>query len=124
MNDAALALGEVPGEFVGAGLGAAVGAAVLDDPATGIALGALSGYSAVRYANKKKEEKQLNTYNSGYVKGRSDAAKTLYWAQRNAEREAEEGDLEYRYMEVPVAAHITSDGVQIDEHYRVIEVVE
>ncbi|MCB1235597.1 MAG: hypothetical protein KDM91_11045 [Verrucomicrobiae bacterium] len=110
---------------MGAGLGAAIGSALLkDDKEMGLALGAVAGYGAGKLAENRKAKKQLELYNDGYKKGQSDSVKTLYWAQRNAERAEEPPPLEYRYYEVPVAKHITSDGVVVDAHRKIIEVVE
>jgi len=115
----------IPGPLIAGGLGAALGAVVLqDDPGKGAALGAVAGYGIAKYSQTKKQTEKLELYSDGYQQGRSDSVKTLYWAQRNAQRDGPPADLEYRYMEVPVAAHVTSDGVFVDEHYRVIEVIE
>lgn len=75
---------------MGAGLGAAIGSALLkDDKEMGLALGAVAGYGAGKLAENRKAKKQLELYNDGYKKGQSDSVKTLYWAQRNAERAEE-----------------------------------
>lgn len=111
---------------IGAGVGAAIGSTLLDDEDRnkGLALGALAGFGVGKLAENGKAKKQLKVYNDGYKKGQSDSVKTLYWAQRNTERGEEEPEVEYRYYEVPVPEHVTSDGVVVSAHRKVIEVVE
>ena len=66
-------------------------------------------------------------YDEGYAKAKSDAVKEFYWLKRDAQKSQGYGDsppVQYRYYEVEVPAHTTSDGVFIDRHKRIIEVVE
>lgn len=118
-------LGAIAGGAVGASLG---DDSTPDDDSTigmSTAVGAAAGLALGTVAQIGQNKKQERIFTTGYDKGRSDAIKTLYWAQRNAERE-EDNDtpVEYRYYEVPVPSYVTSDGVIVDSHRRVIEVVE
>ncbi|MGA8655210.1 MAG: hypothetical protein WB586_03605 [Chthoniobacterales bacterium] len=63
-----------------------------------------------------------------YDLGQSDAAKSLYWAQRRAQ---ETGDpppqktsLERKYVVLPVPEHTAPDGTQIEANQQVVEVVQ
>ena len=84
--------------------------------AAGFAAGSLTDMLAKNEAQQK--------YLDGYNKGRSDAIKELYWVKRDAERPSAEQTVQRRYYEVPVPEHITTDGVLVAPHKRVIEVVE
>jgi len=122
VGDAGLRALPIIGALGGGGIGYFAGG---DDPAESAAIGAVAGLGLGTVAQISRNKKNQKFYTTGYEKGRSDAIKTLYWAQRNAEREEEEETpVEYRYYEVPVPAYVTSDGVAIDSHRRVIEVVE
>jgi hypothetical protein len=60
----------------------------------------------------------------GYVEGRSDEIKNLYWAQRNLVNKETESQLKRKLAEVVVRAHYDSDGQLIEAHREVIEVVQ
>ena len=60
----------------------------------------------------------------GYVEGRSDEIKSLYWAQRNLVSKDAEPQLRHKLAEVVVPAHYDSDGELIEAHREVIEVVQ
>jgi hypothetical protein len=60
----------------------------------------------------------------GYVEGRSDEIKNLYWAQRNLVNKETEPQLKRKLAEVLVPAHYDSDGQLIEAHREVIEVVQ
>jgi hypothetical protein len=60
----------------------------------------------------------------GYVEGRSDEIKNLYWAQRNLVNKETESQLKRKLAEVVVPAHYDSDGQLIEAHREVIEVVQ
>ena len=60
----------------------------------------------------------------GYVEGRSDEIKNLYWAQRNLVNKETEPQLKRKLAEVVVPAHYDSDGQLIEAHREVIEVVQ
>lgn len=90
---------------------------------TGAAAGLAAGVITDSFRKKEAEKK----YDEGYAKAKSDAIKEFYWLKRDAQKTIKGGDdppLQYRYYEVEVPAHTTSDGVLIDRHRRVIEVVE
>jgi hypothetical protein len=90
---------------------------------TGALAGAASGVITDQFRKGEIERK----YQEGYAKAKSDAIKELYWLKRDAQKSQKGGDdppVQYRYYEVEVPAHTTSDGVLIDKHKRVIEVVE
>lgn len=109
--------------FIGGG--AALGNELDDGGIGGTAIGAVAGYAANEVFKASSEKSRKQQYVSGYDKGRSDATKMLYWAQRDTHRRAlGESTLEKRFYEIPVAAHMTRDGVLIEPHSRVVEVVE
>jgi hypothetical protein len=60
----------------------------------------------------------------GYVEGRFDEIKNLYWAQRNLVNKETEPQLKRKLAEVVVPAHYDSDGQLIEAHREVIEVVQ
>ena len=100
-------------DFFGNNKGAIVGAAA----------GAISGV----VTDQVREGEIQKKYDEGYAKAKSDAIKEFYWLKRDAQKARGNGDdppVQYRYYEVEVPAHTTSDGVFIDKHKRVIEVVE
>ena len=61
---------------------------------------------------------------AGYVEGRSDEIKNLYWAQRNMVCKEGEPRLKQKLTEIVVPAHYDSDGQLIEAHRQVIEVVQ
>ena len=64
------------------------------------------------------------TEKPGYVEGRSDEIKNLYWAQRNMVSKDADPQLKHKLAEVVVPAHYDSDGELIETHREVIEVVQ
>ena len=64
------------------------------------------------------------TEKPGYVEGRSDEIKNLYWAQRTLVGKDAEPQLRHKLAEVVVPAHYDSDGELIEAHREVIEVVQ
>src|ERR1700740_1532627 len=64
------------------------------------------------------------TEKPGYVEGRSDEIKNLYWAQRNMVSKDAEPPLKHKLAEVVVPAHYDSDGELIEANREVIEVVQ
>ena len=60
----------------------------------------------------------------GYVEGRSDEIKNLYWAQRNLAARDSDPQLKRKLTQVVVPAHYDSDGELIEAHREVIEVVQ
>ena len=64
------------------------------------------------------------TEKPGYVEGRSDEIKSLYWAQRNLVSKDAEPQLRHKLAEVVVPAHYDADGELIEAHREVIEVVQ
>ena len=64
------------------------------------------------------------TETPGYVEGRSDEIKNLYWAQRNMALKDPGPQLKRKLTEVVVPAHYDSDGELIEAHREVIEVVQ
>jgi hypothetical protein len=65
-----------------------------------------------------------------YERGRADAVKSLYWAQRRAQETgnsaaADPGaGLQRKYINVPVPAHVEPDGTIKEATTQVIEVVQ
>jgi hypothetical protein len=93
----------------------------------GLVTGAVAGLAAGAVSDMFRKNEVQKKYDEGYAKAKSDAIKEFYWIKRDAEKKKNGGDdppVQYRYYEVEVPAHITSDGVFIDRHKRVIEVVE
>ena len=90
---------------------------------TGAAAGAVAGLLTDQVRQGEIQKK----YDEGYAKAKSDAVKEFYWLKRDAQKSPNGGEgppVQYRYYEVEVPAHTTSDGVFIDRHKRIIEVVE
>lgn len=93
----------------------------------GLITGAVAGLAAGAVSDMFRKNEVQKKYDEGYAKAKSDAIKEFYWLKRDAEKKRNGGEdppVQYRYYEVEVPAHITSDGVFIDRHKRVIEVVE
>lgn len=93
----------------------------------GAIVGAASGAIAGLVTDQVRKGEIQKKYDEGYAKAKSDAIKEFYWLKRDAQKGkagSEENPVQYRYYEVEVPAHTTSDGVFIDRHKRVIEVVE
>src|SRR5260370_3865414 len=61
---------------------------------------------------------------AGYVEGRSDEIKNLYWAQRRMGAKDADPRLKHKLTEIVVPAHHDSDGELIEAHREVIEVVQ
>jgi hypothetical protein len=61
---------------------------------------------------------------AGYVEGRSDEIKNLYWAQRNMGAKDTDPRLKHKLTEIVVPAHYDLDGELIEAHREVIEVVQ
>lgn len=91
---------------------------------SGLITGAVAGYAAGTISDGMAKAEVKEKYIEGYNKGRSDAIKELYWVKRDAERPAGDTTVQRRYYEVPVPEHITTDGVLVEPHKTVIEVVE
>src|SRR5258708_28623818 len=64
------------------------------------------------------------TEKPGYVEGRSDEIKNLYWAQRNIVSKDDDPQLKHNLAEVVVPAHYDSKCELIEAHSEVIEVVQ
>lgn len=94
------------------------------DEHSGLITGAAAGFAAGAVTDAFAKNEVRQKYIEGYNKGRSDSIKELYWLKRDAERPPEESLVQRRYYEVPVPEHITTDGVLVAPHKRVIEVVE
>lgn len=94
------------------------------DEHSGLITGAAAGFAAGAVTDAFAKNEVRQKYIEGYNKGRSDSIKELYWLKRDAERPPEDSHVQRRYYEVPVPEHITTDGVLVAPHKRVIEVVE
>jgi hypothetical protein len=109
--------------------GAYIGSEIADGEPEGALLGAAAGVAAGVVVNHWQESAEKDAYLDGYDRGRNDEVKRLYWASKrlhNAElygRGPSDG-LERSYYEVPVPAHVAGDGVIIEGHRQVIEIVE
>jgi hypothetical protein len=94
---------------------------------SGLIVGAASGLAAGAITDSFRQKEIAKKYDEGYAKAKSDAIKEFYWLKRDAQKTMKGGDdppVQYRYYEVEVPAHTTSDGVLIEKHKRIIEVVE
>jgi hypothetical protein len=98
----------------------------LFDQHGGLITGAIAGAAAGAITDGFRKKEIQRKYDEGYAKAKSDAIKEFYWLKRDAQKtmKDQEPPVQYRYYEVEVPAHTTSDGVLIDKHRRVIEVVE
>ncbi len=93
----------------------------------GALLGAATGVLAGETLNHLNENREVQAYQSGYDKGRSDEVKRLYWVQKNLHRDEFGGGAEVltpAYYEIPVPEHVSSDGTIIEGHSEIIEVLE
>jgi hypothetical protein len=92
----------------------------------GLITGAIAGAAAGAITDSFRKKEIQKKYDEGYAKAKSDAIKEFYWLKRDLQKtmKDQEPPVQYRYYEVEVPAHTTSDGVLIDKHRRVIEVVE
>jgi len=94
---------------------------------SGLITGAVAGLAAGVITDSFRQKEIDKKYDEGYAKAKSDSIKEFYWLKRDAQKTMKGGDdppVQYRYYEVEVPAHTTSDGVYIDKHKRIIEVVE
>lgn len=98
----------------------------LFDKHGGLITGAIAGAAAGAITDSFRKKEIQKKYDEGYAKAKSDAIKEFYWLKRDLQKtmKDQEPPVQYRYYEVEVPAHTTSDGVLIDKHRRVIEVVE
>ncbi len=111
ITDVALGAGGAGiGYVLGGGKGAAIGGG-----------GGLLFGEGLNYFNDKKTR---DAHEVGYVEGRSDEAKNLYWAQRNLVRKDADPRLKRKLIEIPVPAHYDSDGQLIEASREVVEVVQ
>jgi hypothetical protein len=92
----------------------------------GLITGAIAGAAAGAITDSFRKKEIQKKYDEGYAKAKSDSIKEFYWLKRDLQKTMKDQDppVQYRYYEVEVPAHTTSDGVLIDKHRRVIEVVE
>jgi hypothetical protein len=96
----------------------------------GLITGAVAGLAAGAVTDAFRKGESERMYNAGYSKAKSDSIKEFYWLKRSAQKGStsnsgsEETPVQHRYYEVEVPAHTTSDGVLIEKHKRIIEVVE
>jgi len=64
-----------------------------------------------------------------YDFGAGDAVKRLYWAQRRAQESGGTADgspvqLQRRYVNIPVPAHVEPDGTEVEASTRAVEIVQ
>jgi hypothetical protein len=94
----------------------------------GLITGAVAGLAAGAVTDAFRKGESERMYNAGYSKAKSDSIKEFYWLKRSAQKTSgsgsEDAPVQHRYYEVEVPAHTTSDGVLIEKHKRIIEVVE
>lgn len=92
----------------------------------GLITGAIAGAAAGAITDSFRKKEIQKKYDEGYAKAKSDSIKEFYWLKRDLQKTMKDQDppVQYRYYEVEVPAHTTSDGVLIDKHRRIIEVVE
>lgn len=104
--------------------GAAAGAAIAGKgkEVQGAAIGALGGLLIGGGVNHVMDKETAEAYVDGYEKGRSDTAKTLYWASKSLNTPADEQGLKTKLYEMPVPEHVTSDGTIIRPSTVVVEI--
>ena len=107
------------------GLGALIGNEATDGEPWGAAAGAAAGFATGKVLDRQEVAAEQRSFRTGYDKGRSDAVKQTYWIKRELQEPGlAEASIRRRYYEVPISPHRTRDGVEIEGHTRVIEVVE
>ena len=105
--------------------GAYIGHEISDGEPVGALIGAATGAAAGTALNYWTQDTQRKAYTSGYQRGQSDEVKRLYWASKRIHEGEGLGETFHRgYYEIPVPEHVTSDGVVIDAHTQVVEVIE
>ena len=105
--------------------GAFLGHELSEGEPTGAILGAAAGVAAGTAVNYWTQDTQRKAYSSGYQRGQRDEVKRLYWASKRIhEGDGMGEDFHRGYYEIPVPEHVTRDGVVIDAHTQVVEVIE
>ena len=105
-------------------VGAYIGHEVSGGEPEGAVLGAATGAVASTAFNHWKEASQEKAYATGYESGRSDEVKRLYWITKRLHEGDESGGLGRGFYEIPVPEHVAKDGVIIEPHTQVVEVIE
>jgi hypothetical protein len=105
-------------------VGAYIGHEVSDGKPEGAVLGAATGAVASTAFNHWKDTGEKKAYATGYESGRSDEVKRLYWISKRLHEGDDSGGLGRGFYEIPVPEHVTKDGVIIEQHTQVVEVIE
>ena len=105
-------------------VGAYIGHEVSDGKPEGSVLGAAAGAVAGTAFNHWKDAGEKEAYSTGYESGRSDEVKRLYWISKRLHEGDDSGGLGRGFYEIPVPEHVTKDGVIIEQHTQVVEVIE
>ena len=112
-------------QAVAGAAGAYIGHEVSGGEPEGAVLGAAAGAVAGTAFDYWKDSGERKAYSTGYVKGQSDEVKRLYWiTKRLHEGDGIDGGLNRGYYELPVPEHVSRDGVVIEAHTQVVEVIE
>mgnify|MGYP002635056479 CR=1 FL=1 len=107
-----------------AGMGAYAGSELDEGGAGGAMLGAAAGVATGALLDHWEDKQTRTAYVDGYQQGRSDEVKRLYWAQQSLHQQQEaQPALKRSYYEIPVPAHI-KDGVKIEAHTVVTDIIE
>ncbi len=105
--------------------GALIGHEISGGEAEGAVLGAAGGAVAGTVFKYWTQTNERQAYAQGYQKGQSDEVKRLYWASKRL-HEGDELSVTFNrgYYEIPVPEHVTNDGVIVEAHTQVVEVIE
>ncbi len=105
--------------------GSLIGHEISGGEAEGAVLGAAAGAVAGTAFNYWTQSNERQAYAQGYQKGQSDEVKRLYWASKRLHEGDElSGTFNRGYYEIPVPEHVTNDGVIVEAHTQVVEVIE
>ncbi len=109
-----------------AGGGALAGHELSDGSPLFTAVGAVAGAGVGDYWQQRSENREEDSYIDGFLRGQAHALKEAYWAEKDEPSAPTEGApmLERRYYEVPIPEHVREDGVIIEAHSQIIDVVE
>ena len=104
------------------------GAALADKFSNGnpviTAAGAAGGVLVSEGLHYASEKQAQSAYNTGYLKGRSDAVKQQYWVLINQQKEkADQNQQNVRYYEIPVPEQ-TIDGAILNPTTKLLRIEE
>lgn len=105
--------------------GALAGYELTDGSLEGAVIGGAAGAVVGETLNFLQDTSERKAFGRGYQKGRSDEVKVLYWARQDLHHKGgSEENLIRKYYQLPINSYTAVDGTKIENHTRVIEVVE